>query len=182
MQGSHAIASAGCADYLSGDDSQAGGLKGLEASTTEIFPVASVVKPSSKETQPMIDLAARPTRSWLFKPAQFTPDFTNQYPRQIPARITVRLMDGEVIENQVQDYPGLASRPLHLGGLRRKVRPAGGRPGRRRTLARDQGRRAFARNHSGQGPDRAARPCRGLASGLTDDSRNIDGHHSRPCS
>jgi 2-methylcitrate dehydratase len=65
-------------------------------------------------------------------PAQFTPDrinrpdvqallkkvsvrpnheFTEVYPRKMPAKITVRLKDGTVIENEVQDYPGLASHP-----------------------------------------------------------------------
>jgi 2-methylcitrate dehydratase len=30
----------------------------------------------------------------------------------MPARITVRLQDGTVIEHEVQDYPGLASHPF----------------------------------------------------------------------
>jgi 2-methylcitrate dehydratase len=30
----------------------------------------------------------------------------------MPAKITVRLQDGKVIEHEVQDYPGLASRPF----------------------------------------------------------------------
>jgi 2-methylcitrate dehydratase len=30
----------------------------------------------------------------------------------MPARITVRLQDSTVIEHEVQDYPGLASRPF----------------------------------------------------------------------
>ncbi len=30
----------------------------------------------------------------------------------MPAKITVRLQDGTVIEHEVQDYPGLASRPF----------------------------------------------------------------------
>jgi 2-methylcitrate dehydratase len=66
-------------------------------------------------------------------PAQFTPDrinrpdvqsllkkvsvrpnheFTEVYPAKMPAKITVRLKDGTVLENQVQDYPGLASNPF----------------------------------------------------------------------
>jgi 2-methylcitrate dehydratase len=40
------------------------------------------------------------------------PAFTAQYPRQMPAKITVRLKDGTTIEHEVQDYPGLASRPF----------------------------------------------------------------------
>jgi 2-methylcitrate dehydratase len=30
----------------------------------------------------------------------------------MPAKITVRLQDGKVIEHEVQDYPGLASDPF----------------------------------------------------------------------
>ena len=30
----------------------------------------------------------------------------------MPAKITVRLQDGRVIEHEVQDYPGLASHPF----------------------------------------------------------------------
>src|SRR6202140_897611 len=39
-------------------------------------------------------------------------DYTEQYPRNMPAKITVRLQDGTTIEHEVQDYPGLASRPF----------------------------------------------------------------------
>jgi 2-methylcitrate dehydratase len=39
-------------------------------------------------------------------------DFTERYPRQMPAKITVRLQDGQVIEHEVEDYPGLASNPF----------------------------------------------------------------------
>jgi 2-methylcitrate dehydratase len=66
-------------------------------------------------------------------PAQFTPEriaradvqtllkkvttrpstaYTALYPKKMPAKITVRLQDGTTIENEVQDYPGLASRPF----------------------------------------------------------------------
>ena len=38
-------------------------------------------------------------------------DYTEQYPRNMPAKITVRLQDGTTIEHEVQDYPGLA--PSH---------------------------------------------------------------------
>jgi 2-methylcitrate dehydratase len=30
----------------------------------------------------------------------------------MPAKVTVRLKDGRMIEHEVQDYPGLASRPF----------------------------------------------------------------------
>jgi len=36
--------------------------------------------------------------------------YTALYPQKMPA--TVRLQDGSVIEHEVQDYPGLASRPF----------------------------------------------------------------------
>jgi len=39
-------------------------------------------------------------------------EYTDQYPGKMPAKITVRLQDGNVIEHEVQDYPGLASRPF----------------------------------------------------------------------
>ncbi len=39
-------------------------------------------------------------------------EYTEQYPGKMPAKITVRLQDGSVIEHEVQDYPGLASRPF----------------------------------------------------------------------
>jgi len=66
-------------------------------------------------------------------PAQFTPErinrsdvqtlmkkvsmrpnqaFTEQYPRRMPAKITVRVQNGTTFEHQVQDYPGLASHPF----------------------------------------------------------------------
>jgi 2-methylcitrate dehydratase len=66
-------------------------------------------------------------------PAQFTPDriikpdvqgllkkvsvrpnheYTDEYPAKMPAKITVRLQDGRVIEHEVQDYPRLASHPF----------------------------------------------------------------------
>jgi 2-methylcitrate dehydratase len=39
-------------------------------------------------------------------------EYTELYPAKMPARITVRLQDGKIIEHEVQDYPGLASRPF----------------------------------------------------------------------
>jgi 2-methylcitrate dehydratase len=66
-------------------------------------------------------------------PAQFTPDrinrpdvqallkkvsvrpnheYTELYPGKMPAKITVTLQHGKVIEHDVQDYPGLASHPF----------------------------------------------------------------------
>ena len=39
-------------------------------------------------------------------------EYTEKYPAKMPAKITVRLQDGTVIEHEVQDYPGLASHPF----------------------------------------------------------------------
>jgi len=39
-------------------------------------------------------------------------DYTVAYPVKMPAKIRVRLQNGKVIEHEVQDYPGLASRPF----------------------------------------------------------------------
>jgi 2-methylcitrate dehydratase len=39
-------------------------------------------------------------------------EFTELYPGKMPAKIIVRLGDGRVIEQEVQDYPGLASYPF----------------------------------------------------------------------
>jgi 2-methylcitrate dehydratase len=39
-------------------------------------------------------------------------EFTELYPGKMPAKIIVRLQDGRVIEQEVQDYPGLASHPF----------------------------------------------------------------------
>ena len=38
--------------------------------------------------------------------------YTAQYPRHMPAKITVRLNDGTTLEHEVQDYPGMPSRPF----------------------------------------------------------------------
>jgi 2-methylcitrate dehydratase len=50
----------------------------------------------------------------LLKKVSVRPDqeFTDQYPAKMPAKITVRLQDGQVIEHEVQDFPGLASHPF----------------------------------------------------------------------
>jgi 2-methylcitrate dehydratase len=50
----------------------------------------------------------------LLKKVSVRPDqeFTEQYPAEMPAKIKVRLQDGRVIEHEVQNFPGLASRPF----------------------------------------------------------------------
>ena len=39
-------------------------------------------------------------------------DYTREYPREMPARIVVRLRDGTTHEHEVRDYPGMPSRPF----------------------------------------------------------------------
>jgi 2-methylcitrate dehydratase len=50
----------------------------------------------------------------LLKKVSVRPDqeFTDQYPAKMPAKIIVRVQGGKVIEHEVQDFPGLASRPF----------------------------------------------------------------------
>src|ERR1700751_4361179 len=56
----------------------------------------------------------KPDVQALLKKVSIRPndEFTAQYPRKMPAKITIHLHDGTVIEHQVQDYPGLASHPF----------------------------------------------------------------------
>jgi 2-methylcitrate dehydratase len=60
------------------------------------------------------DRIAKPDVQALLKRVSTRPnhEFTAQYPRKMPAKITVRFQDGTVIKHEVQDYPGLASRPF----------------------------------------------------------------------
>src|SRR6202162_3990160 len=60
------------------------------------------------------DRIIKPDVQSLLKKVSVRPnhEFTEEYPAKMPARITVRLQDGKVIEHEVQDYPGLASRPF----------------------------------------------------------------------
>jgi len=39
-------------------------------------------------------------------------EYTDEYPGKMPATIAVRFQDGQVIEHEVQNYPGLASPPF----------------------------------------------------------------------
>jgi 2-methylcitrate dehydratase len=60
------------------------------------------------------DRIIKPDVQALLKKVSVRPnhEFTEQYPGKMPAKITVRLQDGKVIEHDVQDYPGLASHPF----------------------------------------------------------------------
>jgi 2-methylcitrate dehydratase len=39
-------------------------------------------------------------------------EYTEEYPKQMPAKITVRLQDGTTYEHEVRDYPGMPSHPF----------------------------------------------------------------------
>jgi 2-methylcitrate dehydratase len=60
------------------------------------------------------DRIIKPDVQELLKKVSIRPnhEYTDQYPGKMPAKITVRLQNGKVIEHEVQDYPGLASHPF----------------------------------------------------------------------
>jgi 2-methylcitrate dehydratase len=60
------------------------------------------------------DRINKPDVQGLLKKVSVRPnhEYTDEYPGKMPAKITVRLQDGKVIEHEVQDYPGLASDPF----------------------------------------------------------------------
>src|ERR1700693_1761686 len=60
------------------------------------------------------DRIIKPDVQSLLKKVSVRPnhEYTEQYPKKMPAKISVRLQDGTVIEHEVQDYPGLASHPF----------------------------------------------------------------------
>src|SRR5271154_6426386 len=60
------------------------------------------------------DRIVKPDVQSLLKKVSVRPnhEYTEEYPKKMPAKIIVRLQDGKVIEHEVQDYPGLASHPF----------------------------------------------------------------------
>src|ERR1700691_2559887 len=56
----------------------------------------------------------KPDVQGLLKKVSVRPnhEYTEEYPKKMPAKVSVRLQDGSVIEHEVQDYPGLASHPF----------------------------------------------------------------------
>jgi 2-methylcitrate dehydratase len=60
------------------------------------------------------DRVTSPDVQSLLKKVSARPNaaYTAQYPRSMPAKITVRLNDGTMLEHEVQDYPGMPSRPF----------------------------------------------------------------------
>ena len=60
------------------------------------------------------DRIARADVQQLLKKVSVRPDheYTELYPAKMPAKITVRLQDGAVIQHEVQDFPGMPSDPF----------------------------------------------------------------------
>jgi 2-methylcitrate dehydratase len=60
------------------------------------------------------DRVARADVQQLLKKVSLRPDheYTELYPAKMPAKITVRLQDGAVIEHEVQNFPGMPSDPF----------------------------------------------------------------------
>jgi 2-methylcitrate dehydratase len=60
------------------------------------------------------DRIIKPDVQALLKKVSVRPnhEYTELYPGKMPAKITVTLQHGKVIEHDVQDYPGLASHPF----------------------------------------------------------------------
>jgi 2-methylcitrate dehydratase len=60
------------------------------------------------------DRIARADVQRLLKKVSVRPDheYTELYPAKMPAKITVRLQDGAVIEHEVQNFPGMPSDPF----------------------------------------------------------------------
>jgi 2-methylcitrate dehydratase len=60
------------------------------------------------------DRIAKADVQQLLKKVSVRPDqeFTDRYPAKMPAKITIRLQDGKVIEHEVQDFPGMPSDPF----------------------------------------------------------------------
>src|SRR6201998_289796 len=56
----------------------------------------------------------KPDVQGLLKKVSVRPnhEYTEEYPKKMPAKVIVRLQDGKIIEREVQDYPGLASHPF----------------------------------------------------------------------
>ncbi len=105
------------------------------------------------------DRIIKPDVQSLLKKVSVRPnyEFTEEYPKKMPAKIIVRLQDGRVIEHEVQDYPGMASHPFTWEDAVEKFdRLMAGRVDQGLSR-RDQGCRTFARKHSGWGPDETAR-------------------------
>jgi 2-methylcitrate dehydratase len=56
----------------------------------------------------------KPDVQGLLKKVSVRPnhEYTDQYPKKMPAKIRIKLKDGKTIDHEVQEYPGLASHPF----------------------------------------------------------------------
>src|ERR1700739_874144 len=98
-----------------------------------LYGVDKVIRIKEQADHSLPDLLAVALLDGDVMPAQFRPDriikpdvqgllkkvsarpnheYTELYPRRMPAKIIVRMQDGKIIEREVQDYPGLASHPF----------------------------------------------------------------------
>jgi 2-methylcitrate dehydratase len=104
-------------------DFSGGGLYGIDKSITtkeqadhNLFYLLAVALLDHDVTPAQFapERIARPDVQQLLKKVSARPNeqYTAEYPRKMPAKITVRLQDGTTIENEVEDYPGMPSRPF----------------------------------------------------------------------
>ena len=104
-------------------DFSGGGLYGIDKSITtkeqadhNLFYLLAVALLDHDVTPAQFtpERIARPDVQQLLKKVSARPNeqYTEEYPRKMPAKITVRLQDGTTIENEVEDYPGMPSRPF----------------------------------------------------------------------
>jgi 2-methylcitrate dehydratase len=98
-----------------------------------LFGVDEVVETKEQADHSLPYLLAVALLDHDVMPAQFTPEriikpdvqgllkkvsvrpnheYTDQYPKKMPAKIRIKLKDGKTIDHEVQDYPGLASHPF----------------------------------------------------------------------
>jgi 2-methylcitrate dehydratase len=104
-------------------DFSGGGLYGIDKSITtkeqadhNLFYLLAVALLDHDVTPAQFtpERIARPDVQQLLKKVSARPNdqYTEEYPSKMPAKITIRLQDGTTIENEVQDYPGMPSRPF----------------------------------------------------------------------
>src|SRR3984893_12440286 len=104
-------------------DFAGGGLYGMEAAVTSkqqadhdlrYLLAVALLDGNVMPAQFTDDRINRPDAQSLLTKVSTRPNasYTAQYPRRMPAKITVQLEDGTTLEHEVQDYPGMPSRPF----------------------------------------------------------------------
>jgi 2-methylcitrate dehydratase len=104
-------------------DFTGGGLYGTEAAVTSkeqadhdlrYLLAVALLDGNVMPAQFTTSRVTRPDVQSLLKKVSARPNasYTAQYPRRMPAKITVHLHDGTTLEHEVQDYPGMPSRPF----------------------------------------------------------------------